>query len=135
MLGMVIRCLIVDDSRRFLRSARAILESQGAKVDIAATSDEAMLILVANHPEVVLIDVQLGSASGFHLVQRMRDAGYQDPAIIMISAMDRTDLDDLVAASGADGFVPKSGLSMAAVEAVVASTNSRPDDDSSAGAP
>jgi len=117
---MVIRCLIVDDSRRFLRSVSAMFESQGAAVAVAMTGDAALLGL-ADTPDVILVDVQLGRENGFDVIRRLREADARKTAIIAISSHDPSDLVDMVAASGANGFIAKSRLSLDAVTALAAS--------------
>jgi two-component system nitrate/nitrite response regulator NarL len=115
---MAIRCLIVDDSLRFLRSASAMLESQGAMVAVASTGDAAVLGL-ADAPDVILVDLQLGAERGFDVIRSLREAGARNTAIIAISSHDPSDVMDLVAASEADGFIAKSRLSLGALTALM----------------
>jgi two-component system nitrate/nitrite response regulator NarL len=115
---MAIRCLIVDDSIRFLRSASSMLESQGATVAVASTGNAAVLGL-ADAPDVILVDLQLGTENGFDVIRSLREAGAGSTAIIAISSHDPSDVVDLVAASEADGFIAKSRLSLGAVTALM----------------
>jgi DNA-binding NarL/FixJ family response regulator len=63
---MTLRCLIVEDSRRFLDSARGLLERQGITVvGVASTSAEALRLTETPRPDVTLIDIALGEESGF----------------------------------------------------------------------
>jgi len=58
---MDLRCLIVDDSRRFLEAARSLLEREGiAVVGVASTSAEALRRAEELKPDVALVDVDLG---------------------------------------------------------------------------
>jgi DNA-binding NarL/FixJ family response regulator len=114
---MTLRCLIVDDSPTVLRAASELLDRQGvAVVGVAATGDEAMRLARELEPDVVLVDIDLGSESGFDLARRLVEtpdtAGMRS---ILISTHDETDLADLIAASPALGFVNKSDLSAKAI--------------------
>jgi DNA-binding NarL/FixJ family response regulator len=113
----MLRCLIVDDSRRFLDAARALLESQGiAVVGVASTSAEALHQVEELRPDVTLVDIGLGNESGFDLVRRLdRDAGLASLRTILISTHAEQDYADLIVASPAIGFLPKSALSAEAI--------------------
>ena len=112
----MLRCLIVDDSRRFLDAARGLLERQGiALVGVASTSAEALRQVEELRPDVTLVDIDLGGESGFELARRLdREAGLAPPRMILISTHAEQDYADLIAASPAVGFLPKSALSAAA---------------------
>jgi CheY-like chemotaxis protein len=73
---VVQRCLIVDDSRAFLSSARALLESQGMTVTAcAASSEEALAVAERAKPQLALVDVELAGEDGFRVggwVRRVR---------------------------------------------------------------
>ena len=73
------RCLIVDDSRAFLSSARALLESQGMTVTACALSgEEALTIAKRAKPDLALVDVELAGEDGFMLA---RSLIAQDPTL------------------------------------------------------
>jgi DNA-binding NarL/FixJ family response regulator len=121
MLEDVVSCLIVDDSTGFLAAARQLLERQGMTVAaVASTGDEAERRLVQTRPDVVLVDIDLGGESGLELAERFgRYAGSLPVAIILISTHAEQDYRDLIAASPAIGFVPKSELSADAILTVL----------------
>jgi CheY-like chemotaxis protein len=109
-----LRIVIVDDSQDFLRSARAVLENEGAIVEgMASTGAEALQLVEALRPNVVLVDVHLGEESGFDVAERVV-AAFPTP-VVLISAYRRSELSDFIAASPAVGFVPKEDLSVGAV--------------------
>ena len=112
------RCLIVDDNRRFLDAARALLEREGlAIVGVASTSAEALHQVQELRPDVTLVDIDLGGESGFELVERLADLA--SLRMILVSTHAEQDYADLIAASPAIGFVPKSALSAAAIRALL----------------
>jgi CheY-like chemotaxis protein len=121
------RCLVVDDSRRFLRSARATLEAGGARVAVATAALDVPAAIAAFQPDVVLIDVQLGQDSGVEVARRLRsDTSYagQRPILILISSRDAEDLEALAQSTDADGFIQKSDLSYLAIAALVRNRSS-----------
>jgi CheY-like chemotaxis protein len=122
---MTERYLIVDDSDRFLASARSMLESQGVSVATATTGDEALEQDWSMPPDVVLLDVQLDRESGFDLARRIRTIAGTDLPIVMISTHDQADLQELVDASGAIGFLAKQELSVHGVRDVVSEWRAR----------
>ena len=64
--------LIVDDNLLFLEAARDRLEQGGLRVvGVAATSAEALRRAEELRPEVVLVDVMLGTESGFEVARRL----------------------------------------------------------------
>jgi two-component system, NarL family, nitrate/nitrite response regulator NarL len=118
MQAMVLRVLIVDDNVNFLGVARDLLEREGvAVVGVASTSAQALQLARTLHPEVILVDVDLGEESGFDLAQRL--AASEVGRIVLISAYPEADFADLITASPAVGFVSKSELSATAVADVV----------------
>ena len=110
-----LRCLIVDDSTRFLTSASALLESQGIEIVGTATNGEQALELAASlRPDVVLVDVVLGDESGIELADLLI-ARVPSMVVVLVSSHDREDFGDLIERSAAAGFIPKRGLSADAI--------------------
>lgn len=116
---MKLRSLIVDDSDTFLTSASRLLESQGLEiVGTATSSQEALELTAASLPDLALVDVELGDEDGLALAGELHS---RSPAtrVVMISTYDRDQVQDLIAASPAVGFLPKSRLSGDAVRALL----------------
>jgi len=109
----MVRCLIVDDSSQFLTAARGWLEREGiAVVGVASTIGQALQLAQELHPDVVLVDIDLGGESGFELASQLqRNAGVNSLQVILISAYAEEDYAELIAASPAVGFLPKTALS------------------------
>jgi CheY-like chemotaxis protein len=109
-----VTCLIVDDSTRFLDIATSLLERQGvAVVGTASSAAEALERVTELRPDVVLVDIELGGDSGFELTRDL--AKTKDARIILTSAHAEVDFADLIDASPALGFIPKSELSAGAL--------------------
>jgi DNA-binding NarL/FixJ family response regulator len=118
---MTLRCVIVDDSPDVLRAASEFLEGEGvAVVGVATTGDEAVALMEELEPDVMLVDIVLGPESGFDLVRRLvRSVDAAGRSTILISTHDEADFADLIAASPAIGFLPKSQLSAAAIRGLL----------------
>jgi CheY-like chemotaxis protein len=114
---MKVRCLIVDDSLRFLDAARGLLEGEGiAVVGVASTGAEAVERVELLRPDVVLVDIDLGRESGFDVARRLHREGPLAPSrIILISTHAEQDYADLIVASPVVGFLAKSDLSASAI--------------------
>jgi DNA-binding NarL/FixJ family response regulator len=112
--------LIVDDHASFRGIARKMLEHHGYEVVGEAPDGETALEAVgALRPDVVLLDVQLPGIDGFEVASRLTANG-SAPAIVIVSSRDAEDFGDLVAESGARGFIPKHDLSGATLGAILA---------------
>jgi CheY-like chemotaxis protein len=114
---MPIRLLIVDDNTHFLEAARRLLEREGMTVvGVASTTLDALRRAEELRPDVTLVDIELGQESGFDLARRLTEGTRsQRQPVILISAYPEQDLADLIEASPALGFLPKSGLSGRAI--------------------
>jgi DNA-binding NarL/FixJ family response regulator len=107
------RCLIVDDSVRFLEAARALLERGGVQVvGVASTGAEAVARARELAPDVALVDLDLNGENGLDVAGRLADSV---PAVILISTHCLRDFQELVAAGPACGFLSKSTLSARAI--------------------
>jgi DNA-binding NarL/FixJ family response regulator len=116
------RVLIVDDHQRFRETARRALEADGwTVVGESADGTSALRDVKALGADVVLLDVGLPDISGLEVARGVRE---HDPgiAVVVISTHDSVDYRELALASGARGFLAKSGLSGAALEAILRSS-------------
>ena len=119
----MLRCLIIDDSPRFLDAARGLLEREGiAVVGVASTGAEALRSIEALRPDVTLLDIDLGAESGFEVATRLHRATCRAPArVILISTHAEQDYAELIAASPVIGFLAKSALSAGAIRDLLGS--------------
>jgi len=111
---MPLRCVIVDDSPSLLEAARSLLEQGGIDVvGVASTRAEALREIRALRPEVALVDIDLGTDSGFDVARDIASngSGPSSTWTILISTHAEADFVDLIAASPAVGFLAKSELS------------------------
>ena len=108
---MPLRCLLVDDSDAFIETASLLLEREGLTVaGVASSIAEALQQARALRPDLILVDIGLGTESGFTLA-RLLARDHQRADVILISAAAEADYADLIAESPAAGFLAKSELS------------------------
>ena len=131
---MAPRILIVDDNAHFLQAARTLLEREGMRVvAVAATSAEAIRHAHELQPDVMLVDVDLGDESGFDLARRLTEVGSGIAGrVVLISAYPESDLRDIIDASPAIAFLPKSQLSSDAIRQLLGEEQGGAGDDASA---
>jgi signal transduction histidine kinase/ActR/RegA family two-component response regulator len=76
--------LVVDDEPDARQLARRILEEYGAKVQTAASANEALTSLLQRRPDVMISDIGMPEMDGYELMRRVRglpaDQGGQVPA-------------------------------------------------------
>jgi len=113
--------LIVDDNPGFLHVARMLLEQEGMRVvGVASSGAEAVRLAEDLHPDVTLLDIDLGEESGFDVARQLADdrrnhAGH----VILVSAYAEDEFLDLIAASPVIGFLRKPALSVEAIESLL----------------
>jgi CheY-like chemotaxis protein len=112
--------LIVDDHPSFRATARMLLEAEGFEVVGEAKDGMSALRAVGElSPQVVLLDVQLPDIDGFEVAARITANGATPPAVVLTSSRDVDDLGPLAGSEHVRGFIPKSELSGAALEALL----------------
>jgi CheY-like chemotaxis protein len=113
--GRYMRCLIVDDSADFRDAASAMLERAGISVvGTASNSAEALRCYEDLHPDVALVDIDLGGEDGFTLAKQL-DRASSALAVILVSTYAESDLAEMIDASPAVGFLQKFSLSPDAI--------------------
>ena len=111
--------LVVDDHASFRRFARKLLEAAGLTV-VGEADDGASALAAAEElrPDVVLLDVLLPDTTGFEVARELATWPVR-PLVVLTSSRSAADLGGLAGRDGADGFIPKSELTVAALAALV----------------
>lgn len=114
------RCLIVDDSADFRDAASAMLERAGISVvGKASNSAEALRCYEDSHPDVALVDVDLGGEDGFELAEQLNRLTANALAVILVSTYAESDLAEMIDTSPAVGFLQKFSLSPDAIRSLL----------------
>lgn len=115
-----LRALLVDDNDHFTQTVRNHLERNGINVvGVATTSAEALLQTENLTPNIALIDIMLGTEFGFDVAHTLTQAVLEPPRIIMMSTYAATDFAEMIDASPAVAFLPKTSLSASTIRALV----------------
>ena len=101
------RVVIVDDHELFRAGVRAGLEGRVDIAGVAATVDEAVALIAAQRPDVVLLDVHMPDGGGVAVLRRAAQDG-TDARFLALSVSDAAE--DVIATirAGARGYVTKS---------------------------
>jgi CheY-like chemotaxis protein len=101
------RVLVVDDSPTIRDVVSEILADHGLEVKLAANGEEAIAMVEALSPDLVLTDLEMPVMDGFELLRRIRARWRQLPVVLLTtrgSAEDRRQATTL----GADAYLVKS---------------------------
>ncbi|MFA4928790.1 MAG: response regulator transcription factor [Patulibacter sp.] len=98
--------LIVDDEPAVVTALERALRIDGYETSIARDGQEALAVLSAERPDVVVLDVTMPKLDGLEVCRRLRSSGDRTP-VLMLTARDGIDdrVDGLDA--GADDYLPK----------------------------
>lgn len=102
------RVLVVEDEPAVAELIVVNMSHAGFTVSVADGAESAWQLLVANKPDVVLLDWMLPDLSGFQFIRHMRaDCRVRDVPVIMVTA--RHDEVDKISAleAGADDYITK----------------------------
>ncbi len=100
------RILVVEDERHMAEVIADNLELEGWKVDVVGDGAEALELIRADPPSLVLLDVMLPGMDGFEVCENLRREGNQVPILFLTA---RSSGDDRVRGLelGGDDFLPK----------------------------
>jgi len=95
----------VDDTRELMRLA---LEERGYRVLEAENGEQAVEVALAEHPDVILMDLSLPVLDGLEATERIRrHKEFSTTPIVAVTAHQETDLRADAQASGFTAYVTK----------------------------
>ncbi|GEM_PF-1882840 len=102
------RVLVVDDDPAFRLITTASLREAGFVVEEAVNGRQALALIAANPPELILLDALMEDIDGFQICRRLQ----QDPLMRQIPVLMVTGLEDMESVheafeAGAAGFITK----------------------------
>jgi two-component system response regulator MprA len=97
--------LALDDDGTIAEIAAAVLVD-GYEVVAASHLDEGLRMVESEHPDLILVDLDLPGADPSELLAILR-TGARDTPVLVMSADDDHHTRDRAIASGATGFIPK----------------------------
>jgi len=100
--------LVVDDNVDNRELTQILLECEGFEVRMAEDAAQALRMLGAYRPKLILMDVQLPGMDGLDLTRRLRqDPSFQDVNIVALSAYAMAAEKENARAAGCDGYITK----------------------------
>jgi DNA-binding response OmpR family regulator len=104
---MTHKVLIVDDEPNIVTSLEFLMTRRGYLTQVAHNGEEALAAVDSFRPDLVLLDVMLPKVDGYEVAQRLREAGWSDLRIVMLTAKGRETEVAKGMAVGADLYVTK----------------------------
>lgn len=100
--------LVVDDNEQNLELLQAYLEELECEIQSAADGVEAMQLVEANPPDLILLDVMMPRMSGFQVCTKIKqDPRLRDIPVVMVTALNEVSDVERAVECGADDFLTK----------------------------
>jgi DNA-binding response OmpR family regulator len=80
--------LIVEDNANASGALRVLFEATGHRVSIAATARAATSAILADAPDLVLLDLTLPDGDGFSVIQQVEAKGAKRPVFVALTGHD-----------------------------------------------
>jgi DNA-binding response OmpR family regulator len=113
--------LIADDEPNIVLSLQFLMRKAGYEVRVARDGEEALALISASPPDLVLLDVMMPKRDGFDVCQTIRaDPALAGVKIIMLTARGRDIEREKGLALGADSYVTKPFATKEVLAAVAA---------------
>ena len=100
------RVLVVDDEENLRLVVRTFLKREGYEVEVAASGEEALALVEAFGPDVILTDVRMPKMGGLDLLATLKAKGIESTVIVM-SAYGNLDLALEAMKAGAYDYIQK----------------------------
>ena len=102
------KILIADDEPNIVAAIEFLLQQSGYEVHIARNGEEALKLVEACIPDLVVLDVMMPQKSGYEVCKRIRErADWRHIRIVMLSAKGRDAEVSKGLSMGADLYVTK----------------------------
>jgi DNA-binding response OmpR family regulator len=102
----VSRVLIVEDNDDLAFGLRTALEFEGYEVDVAGDGQRGLEAVVADPPDLVVLDLMLPEMDGYTVLRELRQRGVHVPVLILTARGEEADV-VLGFDCGADDYVTK----------------------------
>ena len=115
-----LRIILVDDHTLFRKGLAELLESEGAVNVVAITGNpaEVAALLDAHQPDVLILDLNIGSIDGIQVMQQLRGNGFNPPVLILTVSEAEEDMARALR-NGAKGYLLKSMEPDEVVDAII----------------
>ncbi len=102
------KIMVVDDEAAFQKLIKSQLEKQNFEVSSCLKSEEALKMIEANSPNLVLMDLMMPTLDGISLIKQIRELPFRSylPIVVVTAKNDPRDLIEALDA-GADDYISK----------------------------
>jgi two-component system, cell cycle response regulator DivK len=98
---------VIDDDPGILELATELLEREGYRVLVASSGEEALAMMRAVRPDLILVDYNMPVMNGLEVVQRLKaDAETRRIPLVAVTSGPAEDANELIRA-GCIAFIPK----------------------------
>lgn len=105
---MTARILIAEDHPASLELMRYLLEASGYTVLIAADGVEALAVVRAEYPDLLICDLQMPKADGYEVLRQMKDdSALKHIPVIAVTAFSMVGDRETVLTAGFDDYHSK----------------------------
>jgi two-component system, cell cycle sensor histidine kinase and response regulator CckA len=102
------RVLIVDDERANRMLLEVMLGPEGFTVQSASSGEEALRMVQAQPPDLILLDIMMPGMDGYVVAERLKtDPATKNIPIVMVTALDDRNARMLALNAGAEEFLTK----------------------------
>ncbi|MBY0423593.1 MAG: response regulator [Parvularculaceae bacterium] len=100
--------LIVEDNELNMKLFHDLLEAHGYDVVEARNAAEAMAVVAARRPDLILMDIQLPGVSGLQVTRDLKDnAATRDIPVIAVTAFAMKGDEERIRAGGCEDYIAK----------------------------
>ncbi|MEI6397378.1 MAG: response regulator [Pseudomonadota bacterium] len=89
-----LKILVTDDTADILILFTILLNSAGAKVDVASSGHEAVDRAMASGYDIVLMDLRMPGMTGHEATMKLRNNGYSNPVIAITAHLDEREINE-----------------------------------------
>jgi DNA-binding response OmpR family regulator len=110
-----IKIVIIDDEKSFCELLSFVLKKEGFEIKCYNDPQEALLNIVSDKPDLIILDLAMPVLDGFSLLEHLKkDLQEINPKILIVTNLKYTDsgipMDENYAKSlGVDGLIHKTG--------------------------
>ncbi len=102
------KIVIVEDDPMIMLSLQFLMKQKGYQPHLAKSGEEALELIEAVHPDLILMDVMLPNRSGVEICQLLRaKEAFQQTKIVLLTAKDREADIQKGMDAGANAYVTK----------------------------
>ncbi len=110
-----VHVLMIEDDHSIADMYRLQLEHDGFKVTVATTAEVGFKTLIADAPDIVLLDLLLPDQSGFDVLATLKERFREPPPVVILSNYGEPSMIDRGLSLGAIEYLVKSRVTPADV--------------------